>query len=162
MRRKQTSAHVRVTSALPRKQTLGLFRPKTLDRLDRDQKWASKCGTPQDRADLNLLTAASVSLERLHLCCKGSCEFVESSLRTVLLRHRPGRFFLLGKNRNRATASSKIFQNRNAHLCRRGQNQRPGNGDFDDTPPALHPPFYGAVGRGSGSRFIAAAFLRFF
>ena len=27
-----------------------------------------------------LLTAAPVSLERLHLCCKGSCEFVESSL----------------------------------------------------------------------------------
>src|SRR5262249_48895566 len=30
---------------------------------------------------------APVSLERLHLCCKGSCEFVESSLRTVLLRN---------------------------------------------------------------------------
>jgi hypothetical protein len=27
-----------------------------------------------------LRTAAQVSLERLHLCCKGSCEFVESSL----------------------------------------------------------------------------------
>ena len=31
-----------------------------------------------------LLTAAPLSLERLHLCCKGSCEF--GSLRTVLLR----------------------------------------------------------------------------
>jgi hypothetical protein len=53
-----------------------LFRPKTLDRLDSDQKWSSKCGAPQDRADLSLLTAAP---------------FVESSLRTVLLRnpHRP-------------------------------------------------------------------------
>jgi hypothetical protein len=35
-----------------------------------------------------LLTAAApVSLERLNLCGKGSCEFVESSLRTVLLRN---------------------------------------------------------------------------
>jgi hypothetical protein len=33
-----------------------------------------------------LLTAAPVPLERVHLCCKGSCEFVESSHRTVLLR----------------------------------------------------------------------------
>ena len=33
-------------SALGQKQTLGLFRPKTLDRLDRDQKWSSKCGAP--------------------------------------------------------------------------------------------------------------------
>ena len=32
-----------------------------------------------------LLTAAP--LERLHLCCKGSREFVESSLSTVLLRN---------------------------------------------------------------------------
>src|SRR6516165_8761166 len=47
---------------------------------------SAKCGAPQDRADLNLLTAAQVSLERLHLCCKGSCELVESSHRTVLLR----------------------------------------------------------------------------
>ena len=46
-----------------------------------------KWGAPQDRADLNLLTAAPVSLVCLHLCCKGSCEFVESSLRTVLLRN---------------------------------------------------------------------------
>ena len=47
---------------------------------------------PSQRARHRLLTAAPVSLERLHLCCKGSCEFVESSLRTVLLRkphHRP-------------------------------------------------------------------------
>jgi len=76
----------------PRKRILGLFGPKVLDRLDRDQKWSSKCGAPQDRADLNrrpdatarrcnaarhrLLAAAPVSLERLHLCRKGSCEFV--------------------------------------------------------------------------------------
>jgi len=67
-------------SALGQKRTLGLSRPKTLDRLDRDQKWSSKCGAPQDRADLNgrpdaaasrrnaarhrLLTAAPVSLEK--------------------------------------------------------------------------------------------------
>src|SRR5262245_32614827 len=29
------------------------------------------------------------------------------------------------------------------------QNQRPGNGDFDDTPPALHPPFFMALSGGS-------------
>jgi hypothetical protein len=27
---------------------LGLFRPKTFDRLDRDQKWSSKCGAPHE------------------------------------------------------------------------------------------------------------------
>src|SRR6516225_8225239 len=42
-----------VMSALGQKQTLGLFWPKTLDRLDRDRKWSSKCDAPQDRADLN-------------------------------------------------------------------------------------------------------------
>jgi hypothetical protein len=35
-------------SALGQKRTSGLFRPKTLDRLDRDQKWSSKCGAPHE------------------------------------------------------------------------------------------------------------------
>ena len=35
-------------SPLGHKQTLGLFRPKTLDRLDPDQKWSSKCGAPHE------------------------------------------------------------------------------------------------------------------
>jgi len=99
----------------PRKRILGLFGPKVLDRLDRDQKWSSKCGAPQDRADLNrrpdatasrcnaarhrLLTAAPVSLERLQLVLQRFVRVcVESSLRTVLLKnpHRPADF-LLGK-----------------------------------------------------------------
>jgi hypothetical protein len=73
----------------------------------------------------------------------------------------------LGKGGHDPTAQNpplkKIsFQKPDAHLCRHAQIRRPGNGDFDDTPPALHPPFYGAVGRGSGSRFIAALFRAFF
>src|SRR5262252_5412744 len=32
------------------------------------------------------LPCGPLQAEHLHLCCKGSCEFVESSLRTVLLR----------------------------------------------------------------------------
>jgi len=35
-------------SALGQKQTLARFRPKTLDRLDRDQKWSSNCGAPHE------------------------------------------------------------------------------------------------------------------
>jgi hypothetical protein len=33
-----------------------------------------------------------------------------------------------------------------AHRCVLGAKIKPGNGDFDRSPPALHPPFYGAVG----------------
>jgi hypothetical protein len=40
----------------------------------------------RNAARRRLLTAAPVSLERLHLCCKGSCEFVESSHRAQLDR----------------------------------------------------------------------------
>jgi hypothetical protein len=40
---------------------LEVFQPKTLDRLDRDQKWSSKCGAPQDRADLNRRPNATAS-----------------------------------------------------------------------------------------------------
>jgi hypothetical protein len=47
----------RLMSALNKKQTLGLFRPKTLDRLDRDQKWSVKCArrarTSRTRAGLS-------------------------------------------------------------------------------------------------------------
>ena len=43
--------------------------------------------------------------------------------------------------------SRKIFgqnRNRGAHISALGSKSRPGTGDFDDTPPALHPPFIGA------------------
>jgi hypothetical protein len=68
-----------------------LFRPKTLDGLDRDQNWSSKCGAPQDRADLNRrpdATASRRNAARHRLLT--AAPFVENSLRTVLLRpHRP-------------------------------------------------------------------------
>jgi hypothetical protein len=35
-------------SAFLRKRTLGLFRPKTLDRLDRHQQWSSKRRAPHE------------------------------------------------------------------------------------------------------------------
>jgi len=112
-------------------------------------------------------------LERLHLCCKDSCEFVESSHRTVLLRNphrrsililenrRAGRFLILKEQKTDPPPVLKIFRTRNAHLCRRGQIRRPGNGDFDRSPPALHPPFMGAPGGGQG-RVLSLCFLRFF
>ena len=43
--------------------------------------------------------------------------------------------------------SRKIFgqnRNRGAHISALGSKSRPGTGDLDDTPPALHPPFIGA------------------
>jgi len=49
-----------------------------------------------------LLTAAPVSLERLYLCCKGSCKFVESSLALSCCGNLHRRsIFDPGKNRNR-------------------------------------------------------------
>src|SRR5215470_7208236 len=35
-----------------------------------------------------------------------------------------------------------------AHRCALPAKFKPGNGDFDRSPPALHPPFYGAAGGG--------------
>src|SRR6516165_10049169 len=53
----------------------------------------------------------AVSLERLHLCCRGSCEFVESSLRTVLLRILTTvKFLISAKTENRSTARFYNFQ----------------------------------------------------
>jgi hypothetical protein len=72
-----------------------------------------------------LLTAAPVSLERLHLCCKGSSEFVESSLRTVLWRNphrrsifdpgkietdRPADFLILQEQKTDPPPVLKIFK----------------------------------------------------
>ena len=93
-----------------------------------DAATSAKWGAPQDRADLNrrpdatasrrhaarhrLLTAALVSLERLHLCCKGSCEFVESSLALSCCGnpHHRQIFDFVGTE-NRSTADSKISRN---------------------------------------------------
>jgi hypothetical protein len=55
-------------------------------RLDRHQKCSSKCGAPQDRADLNCrpdATASRRNATRHRLLT--AAPFVESSLRTVLL-----------------------------------------------------------------------------
>jgi hypothetical protein len=47
-----------------------------------------------------------------------------------------------------------------AHRCVLGAKIKPGNGDFDDTPPALHPPFYGAAGgERITARFFSFSFL---
>jgi hypothetical protein len=60
----------------------------------------------RNRRAASFATAAPVSLERLHLCCKGSCEFVESSLRTVLLKILTDReSFDSAKTENRSTAT---------------------------------------------------------
>ena len=47
-----------------------------------------------------------------------------------------------------------------AHRCALGPKFKPGNGDFGDTPPAQHPPFYGAVGGGQRADY-SYAFLFF-
>jgi hypothetical protein len=44
------------------------------------------------------------------------------------------KFLILQKRKTDPPLDSKIFRNRNAHLCRRGQNQRAGTGSIDDTP----------------------------
>jgi len=53
--------------------------------------------------------------------------------------------FLLGKNRNRAAAGFKILGNGKWKVRRTSlalpAKFKPGNGDFDRLPPALHPPF---------------------
>jgi hypothetical protein len=47
--------------------------------------------------------------ERLHLCCKGSCEFVESSHRTVLAESSPTvKFLILQKQKTDPPLDSKI------------------------------------------------------
>ena len=48
-----------------------------------------------------------------------------------------------------------------AHRCALPAKFKPGNGDFDRSPPALHPPFMGAPGGGQG-RVLSLCFLRFF
>ena len=58
--------------------------------------------------------------------------------------------FLLGKNRKPIRRqilefSETEIENRNAHLSQLGAISRPGNGDFESSPPAQHPPFYGAA-----------------
>jgi hypothetical protein len=47
---------------------------------------------------------------------------------------------------------SDFLKNGGAHRCALPAKFKPGNGDFDDTPPALHPPFYGAAGGGPAAR----------
>jgi hypothetical protein len=55
-----------------------------------------------------LLTAAPVSLEHLHLCCKGSCEFVEKLAPHCPVEESssPLDFLILEKIRNRFTVRS--------------------------------------------------------
>jgi hypothetical protein len=48
--------------------------------------------------------------------------------------------FLLEKIETEPPDDRDFSEIRNAHLCRRGQTRRPGNGDFDDMGVA-YPPF---------------------
>src|SRR6516162_656944 len=106
------------------------------------RRWSLKCGRVLDQGPrgathlLRLPRRAPAISDGAGLDTLGSCSWCPASsglagVRASLLKARSALscyvtdrpIFLLGKNRNRATASSKIFQNRNAHLCRRGQNQ---------------------------------------
>src|SRR5215469_10742766 len=49
-----------------------------------------------------------------------------------------------------------------AHRCALPAKFKPGNGDFQCTPPALHPPFLWRCRRGVSERITSYAFLRFF
>jgi hypothetical protein len=84
------------------------------------------------QSQLEPVTAAPISLERLHLCCKGSCEFVESSHRTALLRNPHHRaIFLLGKKQKTDPPQIlKILRIRNAHLYRLVREYTAGNGSI--------------------------------
>src|SRR6516162_4387903 len=89
-------------------------------------KWSSKCGAPQDRADLNrrpdattsrrnaarhrLLTAPRLLKARSALSCWG----ILTAARFLILekRNRPaGRFFDFAGTENRSAASSENLQN---------------------------------------------------
>ena len=87
---------------------------------------AAPCGivcSPRPRYRLSVSTcAAKVRASLLKARSTLSCRGILTT----------GRFFLLGKNRNRRTASSKIFQNRNAHLHRLAHESTPVTVLFDD------------------------------
>ena len=101
----------------------------------------------------------AVSLERLHLCCKGSCEFVESSLRTVLLRILTTVKFLdSAKTKNRSTARFYNFQKwKCASLSTRPRIHA--NNWFYSMTCATPTPLFMAVGRGSAPRFDIVGFF---
>jgi hypothetical protein len=69
--------------------------------------------------------AAPVSLERLHLCCKGSCEFVESShALSRVAESSPRLDFLLEKKYKPSHlpaaeifCQEKIFPESGIHIC---------------------------------------------
>ena len=103
-------------------------------------RWQRSAALRRDAAQHRLLTAAPVSLERLHLCCKGSCEFIEGSLRTVLLRkphHRKFSFFGIFRLENAGLYSaeppqkSRFLKKSDVHRCALAAKFKPGNGDFD-------------------------------
>jgi hypothetical protein len=79
--------------------------------------------SPPPRYRLSVCTCAAKVRASL-LKARSHCPVAESS---------PPSFLIFRKTENRSTVASKIFPDGNAHLCRRGRNQRSGTGDFDGT-----------------------------
>jgi hypothetical protein len=159
-----------------RKRTLGLFRPKTSiawiairsgHRSAARRKIEPTCTAVQtptasrrNAARHRLITAAPLSVStcaakvrasllkaRFALSCCGITP-LDFLILEKIETDRPADFLILQEQKTDPPPVLKIFRTRNARLCRRGQNQRPGNGDFDEHLPRFTPLFWRcALGR---------------